>query len=180
MTAEQWAKSLNKEDYLKQYKNKKLIAQIKVMRDEQKTDASGEQLASGMAFVEFRNEALALYAVRYLNNMELTGKNRGLIVDFSMEDQRALFKRKEKIEKWRKIAKEEKDKQKVEKPKATKRSAPADEPLDLGAFWRNKSTDAPEEEDKDGGDDQTDKKLSRGQRQRMKRRLQAETGQTDE
>jgi hypothetical protein len=33
---------------------------------------------------------------------------KGLIVDFSMEDQRALFKRKEKIERWRKIAKEKK------------------------------------------------------------------------
>lgn len=36
----------------------------------------------------------------------LTGK--GLIVDFSMEDQRALFKRKEKIERWRQIAKDNK------------------------------------------------------------------------
>ena len=79
------------------------------MRDDEKTDDSGEQLASGIAFVELKLEPLALYVVRYLNNLELAGKSRGLIVDFSMEDQRALFKRKEKIEKWRKVAKEDKE-----------------------------------------------------------------------
>lgn len=79
------------------------------MKDEQKTDSvTGDALPSGQAFVEFTNSDLALYAVRYLNNMEIVPK-KGLIVDFSMEDQRALFKRKEKIERWRKIAKEKKE-----------------------------------------------------------------------
>ena len=53
------------------------------------------------------NADLSMYAVRYLNNMEIV-PTKGLIVDFSMEDQRALFKRKEKIERHRKIAKENK------------------------------------------------------------------------
>lgn len=76
--------------------------------------------------------------------MELTGKNRGLVVDFSMEDQRALFKRKEKIEKWRKIAKEIKYEAAAE-AKPVKRSAPvSSEPLDLGAYWKHKSEN-PEE-----------------------------------
>lgn len=165
-TATSWSKTLTKEEYKAQYKNKKLILQIKVMRDEQKTDATGESLASGMAFVEFKNEALALYAVRFLNNMELTGKNRGLVVDFSMEDQRALFKRKEKIEKWRKIAKEEKEKNAAES-KPVKRSAPAEEgPLDLGAYWRKKQEQPDEREDEEMKDE-SEKKMSRGQRQRM-------------
>ena len=78
------------------------------MRDDQKTDVvTNENLASGQAFVEFLNEDLALFAVRYLNNFEIL-KNRGLIADFSMEDQRALFKRKEKIERHRKLAKDTK------------------------------------------------------------------------
>lgn len=76
------------------------------MKDEQKTDTlTGDALPSGQAFVEFTDAALALFAVRYLNNMEIVPK-KGLIADFSMEDQRALFKRKKKIERWRKIAKE--------------------------------------------------------------------------
>ena len=117
------------------------------MRD-QKTDASGKELPSGQAFVEFRNEQLALYAVRYLNNMELHGKGKGLVVDFSMEDARALFKRKEKIEKHRKLAKEAKKEQEDVEEKPVQYS----EPLDLG----NKRQKPVESE--------TPKKLSRGQR----------------
>jgi len=78
------------------------------MRDEQKTDTAGVALASGQAFVEFLDEDLALFAVRYLNNFEIL-RARGLIADFSMEDQRALFKRKEKIDRWRQIAKDKKN-----------------------------------------------------------------------
>jgi len=85
------------------------------MRDEEKTDSlTGENLPSGQAFVEFKNEALALFAVHYLNNLEIVS-NKGLIVDFSMEDQRALFKRKEKIERWRQIAKDKKLEETTEK-----------------------------------------------------------------
>jgi hypothetical protein len=56
------------------------------MKDEQKTDTlTGDALPSGQAFVEFTDPALALFAVRYLNNMEIVPK-KGLITDFSMED----------------------------------------------------------------------------------------------
>lgn len=85
VVAEEWSKTLDKETLIKQYKNKKLINHVKIMLDEQKTDATGEALPSGQAFVEFLNPELTLFAVHYLNNMEIvTGK--GLIVDFSMED----------------------------------------------------------------------------------------------
>ena len=84
------------------------MTHVKVMKDGEKTDAdTGASLGNGIAFVEFASEELAYYAVRYLNNYELV-PTKGLIVDFSMEDQRALFKRKEKIERWRNIAKENK------------------------------------------------------------------------
>lgn len=107
VVAEEWAKKLEKEAYLKQFKNKKLISHVKVMRDGEKTDDNGAELPSGQGFVEFTSPDLALFAVRYLNNLEIAAR-RGLIVDFSMEDQRQLFKRKEKIERWRTIAKENK------------------------------------------------------------------------
>jgi len=85
VVAEEWSKTLSKEDFTKLYKSKKVLNHVKIMRDEQKKDAAGESLASGQAFVEFANPELALYAVRYLNNVEIvTGK--GLIVDYSMED----------------------------------------------------------------------------------------------
>ena len=46
-------------------------------------------LSSGLAFVEFSEPELALFAVRYLNNMHLAG-NRPLIVDFSLNDARKI------------------------------------------------------------------------------------------
>jgi RNA recognition motif-containing protein len=129
VVAEEWAKNLDKETYVKQYKNKKLISHVKVMRDGEKTDDNGAELPSGQGFVEFTNADLALFAVRYLNNLEIAAR-RGLIVDFSMEDQRQLFKRKEKIERWREIAKEKKaNEEPAEKPAYVDKS----KPLDLGA-----------------------------------------------
>ena len=72
--------------------SKKLIKQVKVLRDAEKhvqVDMNDKQnlgssykLASGLAFVEFADHEAALFAVRYLNNMQLT--NRGLIVDFCL------------------------------------------------------------------------------------------------
>lgn len=108
VVAAEWAKTLSPAQHKTEYKHKKLVSHVKIMRDESKTDnETGESLASGQAFVEFVSEDLAMFAVRWLNNYELV-PTKGLIVDFSMEDQRALFKRKEKIERWRTIAKQEK------------------------------------------------------------------------
>tara|TARA_B110001450_G_C17343730_1_gene368565 strand:- start:17 stop:250 length:234 start_codon:yes stop_codon:yes gene_type:complete len=66
--------------------------------------------------------------------MEIVTK-KGLIVDFSMEDQRALFKRKEKIERWRKIAKEKKDDEDaiMKQQEDSIKKLSKNEPIDLGA-----------------------------------------------
>ena len=78
------SKSKNKRKYMKH---------VKILRDQEKSDsATGDKLASGLGFAEFDDEDLALYAIRYLNNMELTN-NRPLIADFSLEDVRAIHKR---------------------------------------------------------------------------------------
>lgn len=97
------------------------IKQIKVLRDETKqhlSEATGEmlKLSSGLAFCEFSDPAIALYAVRYLNNLQLSG-NRGLIVDFALEDARKMFKRKMKLEKFAKIADEKKKEARTERRK---------------------------------------------------------------
>ena len=57
------------------------------------------KLASGLAFAEFSEPLVALYAVRYLNNMYLSGQ-RGLVVDFALEDARKVHIRQTKIEKF--------------------------------------------------------------------------------
>lgn len=59
-----------------------------------------ENLASGLAFIEFADHQAALFAVRYLNNMQLT--NRGLVVDFCLEDARKLQVRQQRQDKIKK------------------------------------------------------------------------------
>ena len=45
--------------------------------------------SSGLAFAEFSDPKISLFAVRYLNNMQLAG-NRPLIVDFALDDARKV------------------------------------------------------------------------------------------
>ena len=105
-------------EYVKLPKLKTLIRQVKVLRDQEKTQMTEDgsdmvKLASGLAFCEFSEPAVALFAVRYLNNMYLAGQ-RGLVVDFALEDARKLHIRKTKIEKFQKIAQERRDLHKKE------------------------------------------------------------------
>ena len=146
---------------------------------------TGESLATGQAFVELANESLALFAVRWLNNYELV-PTKGLIADFSMEDQRALFKRKEKIERWRKIASDNK-KEKEEQERETKaKNERYSKPVELGkrpsSEQRSDSTKSQKPEKKQRknisviNDVQELKSLltankSRGQRQRIQKRI---------
>ena len=83
-------------------KLKTLIKQVKVLRDGEKTELDEQKqlvkLSSGLAFAEFSEPEVALYAVRYLNNMQLNGA-RGLVVDFCLEDARKLHARDQKLHK---------------------------------------------------------------------------------
>lgn len=73
-------------------------------------------MASGLGFAEFDDESLALFAIRYLNNMEIGG-SRALIVDYSLEDVRALHKRDKRIERQRKANDDRKKEQRREAKK---------------------------------------------------------------
>lgn len=98
---DEWLKS-RKEDPQTKSQKKKLLKQVKVLRDEQKLDtATGEKLASGIGFAEFDDEALALFAIRYLNNMELV-PTKGLIAEYSLEDARALHLREKRMDRQKK------------------------------------------------------------------------------
>ena len=81
---------------------KSLIKQVKVLRDGEKTELDEKsqltKLSSGLAFCEFSEPEIALYAVRYLNNMQLNGA-RGLVVDFAIEDARKLHAGDQKLHK---------------------------------------------------------------------------------
>ena len=67
---------------------------MKVLKDVDKTFVDPvtqkvTNLSSGLAFVEFTDPEISLFAVRYLNNMQLAG-NRPLVVDFALDDARKL------------------------------------------------------------------------------------------
>lgn len=75
-------------------KPKSLIKQVKVLKDVDKSYVDPEtnkatNLSSGLAFVQLTDPDLALFAVRYLNNMQLAG-NRPLVVDFALDDARKI------------------------------------------------------------------------------------------
>ena len=91
---DEWLKQLSPEDKKDGLKRKKkYLKQVKILKDQEKVDvATGETLASGLGFAQFEDEDLSLFAVRYLNNMELV-PNKGLVVDFSLEDARQIRKR---------------------------------------------------------------------------------------
>lgn len=87
-----------------------------MLRDQEKEINDGKTItkqSSGLAFCEFSEPEIALFAVRYLNNLQLSG-NRGLVVDFCLEDARKVFARTQKLEKHQRIALEKKSAQKKE------------------------------------------------------------------
>ncbi len=170
---EEWLKSKGNETSSTKTQKKKFLKQVKVLRDEQKTDAAtGDKLASGLGFAEFEDEQLALFAIRYLNNMELTS-SKGLISDYSLEDARALFKREKRFERLKKVNEEKKKELKKQK-KADGPTSVLPSVVDLGKKSKG------EKEDKISIDKIEDQELlhrmlretiSRGKRQRIKKRL---------
>ena len=107
-------KTLPEAPALAKIKAKKMLTQVKVLRDEEKLDqATGEKAASGLGFAEFAEEDLANYAVRYLNNMELV-QGKGIIADFALEDARVLHKREQRRERQVKLTEVRKRDQKYE------------------------------------------------------------------
>ena len=152
---------------------KKFLKQVKILRDENKVDTQGDQLPSGLGFAEFEDEALALFAIRYLNNMELV-PNKGLIADYSLEDARVIHKREQRFERLKKVNLEKKREAKKEAKNEVKPAAiPA--VVDLGK--KTKPGEKPEVISIDKITDQEvlhrmlRESISRGKRQRIKKRI---------
>jgi hypothetical protein len=181
---DEWLKSTGQGPANTKSQKKKYLKQVKILRDEQKVDtSSGEKLPSGIGFAEFDDENLALFAIRYLNNMEIV-PNKGLISEYSLEDARALHKREVRLEKQKKIAFEKKKEQKKQdKADGLNEKKPA---IITGVVDLGKKTKG--EEPKQLSVDQiTDQELlhrmlresiSRGKRQRIKKRLAVLSGET--
>ena len=89
------------------------------------------KLSSGLAFVEFTEHSLAMYAIKYLNNLQLSA-NRGLIVDFALEDARKMFKRKMKLEKFAKIADDKRKEARNLRREEKRKNEAANQTIELG------------------------------------------------
>lgn len=80
-----------------------VIKECRIMRDLTRVKSTGVCKSRGYGFVEFKRHEAALKALRATNNNpELFKDNRRLIVQFSIENMRALKKKKEREEKAKK------------------------------------------------------------------------------
>ncbi|KAH3730338.1 RNA-binding protein 28-like [Dreissena polymorpha] len=81
---------------------KALILECRIMRDRARLNSEGRGKSLGFAFISFGEHQHALSALRHTNNNpEIFGEKKRLIVEFSLENRKALevqAKRKEKIQ----------------------------------------------------------------------------------
>ena len=165
-------------------KAKTLIRQVKVLKDVDKTfiDPETQQemnMSSGLAFVEFSDDDIALFAVRYLNNMHLAG-NRPLIVDFSLDDARKLQKRAQKLEKHQRLALERKTEKKKE-IRQMKRQHKGEEETGQSGIQIDRSDASSKYQSVSIGDctdinllqELLERPLARGKKQRIKKKIQS-------
>jgi len=106
--------------------SKVVIKQAKIQRDGEGRTLKGQARSKRFGFVEFESHEHALHALRALNNNPAVfGNNNRLIIEFALDDQRKLLKRKKQAQrleekKAKKAAKAEAEaeiQQKKEQPK---------------------------------------------------------------
>ena len=106
------------ENIKKEYKNVKLIKQIKLLKEE-------DDKSKCVAFVECLNFNVAKFLIDNLSGIILNEKSqKGLIIDFSLDDFRKKFSREKKLERIKQIKKqikmERREKRRNEKREANK------------------------------------------------------------
>ena len=106
------------ENIKKEYKNQKLIKQIKLLKED-------DDKSKCVAFVECLNFNIAKFLIDNLSGIILNKKSqKGLIIDFSLDDFRKKFSREKKLERIKQIKKqikmERREKRRNEKKEANK------------------------------------------------------------
>ena len=106
------------ENIKKEYKNQKLIKQIKLLKED-------DDKSKCVAFVECLNFNIAKFLIDNLSGIILNEKSqKGLIIDFSLDDFRKKFSREKKVERIKQIKKqikmERREKRRNEKKEANK------------------------------------------------------------
>ena len=106
------------ENIKKEYKNQKLIKQIKLLKED-------DDKSKCVAFIECLNFNVAKFLIDNLSGIILNEKSqKGLIIDFSLDDFRKKFSREKKLERIKQIKKqikmERREKRRNEKKEANK------------------------------------------------------------
>ena len=147
--------SLNKnKEIVKKYKNIKKIKQIKILKDD-------EGKSKCVSFVECFNFELAKFIIDKLSGYKFNDKNnKGLIIDFSLDDFRKKNIREKKIERIKEYKKQKK-KEKKEKYKQFKKEN------------NNNNVSVKDCNDINKLIEMYQLTLSRGKRQRIKKKLKS-------
>ena len=102
-------------DIQEEYKNIKLIKQIKLLRED-------DDKSKCVAFVECHNLNIAKFLIDNLSGITLNDKSqKGLIIDFSLDDYRKKLSREKKLERIKEIKKQ----MKMEKREKTRKKSVA-------------------------------------------------------
>ena len=145
------------ENIKKEYKNMKLIKQIKLLKED-------DDKSKCVAFVECLNFNVAKYLIDNLSGIILNEKSqKGLIIDFSLDDFRKKFSREKKLERIKQIKRQLKMERR-EKRRNEKKEANEDEK-------NGKKVELKDINDINKLIDLYHTTMSRGKKQRIKKKL---------
>ena len=142
------------------------VVQVKILKEDGADGAKGEGRSKGIAFVEFDDHEHALCALRQLNNNPKPwGKDTRPIIEFAIDDVRALKKREARVSRTpaeaaeRKSAREDKAELKRE-----------------GAKQRKAAAKEEKEAERESGEGKSKRKLRAERRRMLKERQRAKQG----
>lgn len=176
-------KTRNSEE-LKIYKKLKKIKQIKLMRDDKVLDKENNPKSKCVAFVEVCDKNFGKWLINKLSNMDISkNKKKGIIMDFALDDIRKIRNRIIKLEKLKLYNKKNSDdnEEKGESKKKVKNSHLNKKAQDDSKLDKNKE-EAQNKNQTESIDHITDidklaaiynTTLSRGKKQRIKKRIKA-------
>ena len=156
-------------------KTKKIVHQVKLLKDPDHFE-KGEEKQKGMGFVELEFPESALYVVRQANNLKVSERARGLILEFAIEDHRTLLKRRQRYEK-RMQQQEEKKKELKEQKREKRQRRLKEKVLDAREETADPTIDGLTADELKGV---LTKTKSRGKKQRIKKKIAAVSGEDAE
>lgn len=161
--AKSWTENLPSEKR-KEFSKGKFIKQVKILKDPQQNEKS-----KGTAFAEVATEELAKALIEKLSNtMTPKGEDKGLIIDFALEDSRKVYKR---TMRQNKVKHDNNVKKKERKQELNLQKQKEAENQHLNLIEKNEGATIDKIEDKSKLCEMYFKNPARGKKQRIRNRL---------